>query len=96
MKPESLVAIIIRLFAILICLRSAFMAATPLLIPLVMASQTSVSGRIFQSGPGVGAMIGAPGILGFSVIMTAVTFCFGALLYIWSRPLARLIARGLE
>jgi hypothetical protein len=96
MKPESLVTIIIRLFAILVCLQSAFVAAAPSLISLVMTQPASVSAGLFQSGVSGNGMIGAPGILGFSLMITAVTFVFGVLLYIWSRPLGRLIAHGLE
>ena len=90
MKPSSLVAVIARLVAIYLVTNGAVRSLFPSMVEMAFRQKTPAIGSQIQVGDVFS------GLFGLQITIAAITIVIGILLYIWSVPLGRLIARGVE
>lgn len=92
MKPSSLATIILRFIVIYFLLSGLLAGLGPAFVSIAFTqpSSTALGLAPFQSrGP-------FSGLASLQLILAAISIVAAIILWIWSRPLGRVIARGLE
>lgn len=89
MKPYSFATIVIRFIAIYIFIAGLFSGLGPLFLSAAFSTATFGPTQIQMNTP-------FSGLIGLQLSIAAVSIVVGVLLYIWSRPLGKVIASGLD
>ena len=90
MKPSSLVAVIVRLAAIYLVINGIIRTFFPSMVAMAFTQKSPVVGSQVQVTDVFS------GLFGLQLAIAAITIVVGILLYTWSVPLGRLVARGIE
>lgn len=91
MKPHSLATIIIRFIALYFILAGIFSTLGSKLLSLTFSSASP-----FEAGPIQVQQTMITGVFGIQLAFGILSVIAGILLCVWSLPLGKLIARGLE
>jgi hypothetical protein len=94
MKPHSLATIFFRFIALFLIVSGISSSLGPLILSVVFAPATGSSATFGAASIQMNSPFA--GMIGIQLAIAAVFIVGGILLYVWSLPLGKLIARGLE